>query len=406
MFTYTERLIALRNLRPKRKLGFLKIISLFSFLGIMLGVAVLIIVMSVMNGFRSDLTEKIIGLNPHLIIQTNSTSVAQIKNNLKKENFNFIETLSGEGIVLTQNNAKGVIIKGIKKNEKKQSFINKKITKGSINDFLNGTIMIGAELAYNLNLNVGDKINLVSSSFISTPFGSIPKQENFNIAGIFDSGFYEFDQNLIYILISDAKSILNSSDDEIDLEIFLEDPFNAERYKKQIQKKDNKIAIFTWSDANKTFFNALKVERNVMFIILTLIIVVAAFNIISGLTILIRNKTKEIAIIRTLGLSKKSIIKSFFLTGFTIGLLATVSGIIFGIIFSFYIDNIRNFLSTIFSINIFPSDVYYLDKMPSELDFLSILLIFLMSLLITSITSYFPARTISKMKTTNALKYE
>ena len=406
MFTYTERLIALRNLRPKRKLGFLKIISLFSFLGIMLGVAVLIIVMSVMNGFRSDLTDKIIGLNPHLIIKTNSTSGEQIKSNLKNENFNFIETLSGEGIVLTQNNAKGVIIKGIKKNEKKQSFVNKKITKGSINDFLNGTIMIGAELAYNLNLNVGDKINLVSSSFISTPFGSIPKQENFNIAGIFDSGFYEFDQNLIYILISDAKSILNSSDGEIDLEIFLEDPFNAERYKKKIQKKNNEISIFTWSDANKTFFNALKVERNVMFIILTLIIVVAAFNIISGLTILIRNKTKEIAIIRTLGLSKKSIIKSFFLTGFTIGFLATISGILFGIIFSFYIDNIRNFLATIFSVNIFPSDVYYLDKMPSELDFLSILFIFLMSLLITSITSYFPARTISKMKTTNALKYE
>ena len=406
MFTYTERLIALRNLRPKRKLGFLKIISLFSFLGIMLGVAVLIIVMSVMNGFRSDLTEKIIGLNPHIIVKTNSTNELQIKNNLKNENLNFIETLSGEGIVLTQNNAKGVLIKGINKNEKKQSFINKKITKGSINDFLNGTIMIGAELAYNLNLNVGDKINLVSSSFISTPFGSIPKQENFNIAGIFDSGFYEFDQNLIYILINDAKSILNFGDNEMDLEIFLEDPFNAEKYKKKILRKNNEILIFTWSDTNKTFFNALKVERNVMFIILTLIIVVAAFNIISGLTILIRNKTKEIAIIRTLGLSKKSIIKSFFLTGFTIGFLATVSGILFGIIFSFYIDNIRNFLSTIFSINIFPSDVYYLDKMPSEIDFLSVLFIFFMSLLITSITSYFPARTISKMKTTNALKYE
>ena len=406
MFTYTERLIALRNLRPKRKLGFLKIISLFSFLGIMLGVAVLIIVMSVMNGFRSDLTEKIIGLNPHIIVKTNSTNELQIKNNLKNENLNFIETLSGEGIVLTQNNAKGVLIKGINKNEKKQSFINKKITKGSINDFLNGTIMIGAELAYNLNLNVGDKINLVSSSFISTPFGSIPKQENFNIAGIFDSGFYEFDQNLIYILINDAKSILNFGDNEMDLEIFLEDPFNAEKYKKKILRKNNEILIFTWSDTNKTFFNALKVERNVMFIILTLIIVVAAFNIISGLTILIRNKTKEIAIIRTLGLSKKSIIKSFFLIGFTIGFLATVSGILFGVIFSFYIDNIRNFLSTIFSINIFPSDVYYLDKMPSEIDFLSVLFIFFMSLLITSITSYFPARTISKMKTTNALKYE
>ena len=406
MFTYTERLIALRNLRPKRKLGFLKIISLFSFLGIMLGVAVLIIVMSVMNGFRADLTEKIIGLNPHLIIKTNSISGAQIKSDLKKENFKFIETLSGEGIVLTQNNAKGVLIKGIKKSEKKQSFINKKITKGSINDFLNGTIMIGAELAYNLNLNIGDKINLVSSSFISTPFGSIPKQENFNIAGIFDSGFYEFDQNLVYILISDAKSILNSSENEIDLEIFLEDPFNAEKYKKQIQYKNNEVSIFSWSDANKTFFNALKVERNVMFIILTLIIVVAAFNIISGLTILIRNKTKEIAIIRTLGLSKKSIIKSFFLTGFTIGFLATITGVFVGVIFSIYIDEIRNFLSIAFGINIFPSDVYYLEKMPSQISVVSVGIVFILSLIITSLASYFPARAISKMKTTDALKYE
>ncbi len=406
MFTYTERLIALRNLRPKRKLGFLKIISLFSFLGIMLGVAVLIIVMSVMNGFRSDLTEKIIGLNPHLIIKLqNSDTNQNIKVDLKKENFNFIETLSGEGIVLTKNKAKGVIIKGINDNEKKQSFKNKKITKGNISDFLEGTIMIGAELAYNLNLNIGDKINLVSSSFVTTPFGSIPKQENFFIAGIFDSGFYEFDQNLIYLQIDDARSIFDF-DNNIDLEIFLDDPFNAEKYKKKIEKINGEISIFTWSDTNKTFFNALKVERNVMFVILTLIIIVAAFNIISGLTILIRNKTKEIAIIRTLGMSKSSIIKSFFLTGFTIGLFATISGILLGIIFSFYIDDIRNFLSMIFGINIFPSDVYYLEKMPSEIDFLSVSVVFFMSLIITSITSYFPAKTISKMKTTNALKYD
>ncbi len=406
MFTYTERLIALRNLRPKRKLGFLKIISLFSFLGITLGVAVLIIVMSVMNGFRSDLTEKIIGLNPHLIIKLQSSDSKNIKTNLKKENFNFIETLSGEGIVLTRNKAKGVIIKGINDNEKKQSFKNKKITKGNLSDFLEGTIMIGAELAYNLNLNIGDKINLVSSSFVTTPFGNIPKQENFFIAGIFDSGFYEFDQNLIYLQINDARSIFDFNSRAIDLEIFLDDPFNAERYKKKIEKMNSEISIFTWSDTNKTFFNALKVERNVMFVILTLIIIVAAFNIISGLTILIKNKTKEIAIIRTLGMSKNSIIKSFFLTGFTIGLFATISGILLGIIFSFYIDNIRNFLSMIFGINIFPSDVYYLEKMPSKVDFISVSLIFFMSLLITSITSYFPAKTISKMKSTHALKYD
>ena len=409
MFTQTERLIAIRNLRPKRKQGFLKIISLFSYLGIMLGVAILIIVMSVMNGFRADLTDKIIGLNPHLILQLNNENDIKTAKEKLSQKFNKIiitETISGEGIILTNNKAKGIIIKGINEKDKSQSFLNKEITKGSLNDFSAGKVMLGGELAYNLNLKIGDKINIVSSSFVDTPFGSIPKQDSFIIAGLFNSGFYEFDQNLIYLELNDSKSIFEREDDNVDLEIFLEDPFLAEKYKREIESFNQNIFISTWSDTNKSFFNALKVERNVMFIILTLIIIVAAFNIISGLTILIKNKTKEIAIIKTLGLSENSIIKSFFLTGFTIGFLATISGIIFGIIFSFYIDNIRNFLSTIFSINIFPSDVYYLDKMPSEIDFLSVLFIFFMSLLITSITSYFPARTISKMKTTNALKYE
>ena len=164
--------------------------------------------------------------------------------------------------------------------------------------------MIGGELAYNLNLEIGDKINIVSSSFIDTPFGSIPKQENFRIGGIFNSGFYEFDQNLIYLELNDSRSIFDKQDSSIDLEVFLKDPFLAEKYKKDIENINQNIFVSTWSDTNKSFFNALKVERNVMFIILTLIIIVAAFNIISGLTILIKNKTKEIAIIKTLGLSE------------------------------------------------------------------------------------------------------
>ena len=200
MFTQTERLIAVRNLRPKRKQGFLKIISLFSFLGIMLGVAILIIVMSVMNGFRSDLTEKIIGLNPHLILQFNNEK--DLKNtkkilSIKYKNINMTESISGEGIILTNNKAKGIFIKGINTKDKFQSFKNKEITKGNLKDFTAGTVMIGGELAYNLNLEIGDKINIVSSSFIDTPFGSIPMQDNFRIAGLFNSGFYEFDQNLI-----------------------------------------------------------------------------------------------------------------------------------------------------------------------------------------------------------------
>ena len=409
MFTHTERLIAVRNLRPKRKQGFLKIISLFSYVGIMLGVAILIIVMSVMNGFRADLTEKIIGLNPHLILQLNNKNdIETIKKKLsqKYNKIKITETISGEGIILTNNKAKGIIIKGINEKDKSQSFLNKEITKGSLNDFSAGKVMLGGELAYNLNLKIGDKINIVSSSFLYTPFGSIPKQDSFIVAGLFNSGFYEFDQNLIYLELNDSKSIFDREEDNIDLEIFLEDPFLAEKYKKEIESFNQNIFISSWSDTNRSFFNALKVERNVMFIILTLIIIVAAFNIISGLTILIKNKTKEIAIIKTLGLSENSIIKSFFLTGFTIGFFATITGVIFGVIFSLYIDEIRNILSMIFGINIFPSDVYYLEKMPSEIDVISVGLVFFLSLAITSLASFFPAKAISKMKTTDALKYE
>ena len=351
MFTQTERLIAIRNLRPKRKQGFLKIISLFSYLGIMLGVAILIIVMSVMNGFRSDLTNKIIGLNPHLILQFNNKSdLKNIKKDLTKryKEISITESITGEGIILTNSKAKGILIKGIREEDKSQSFLNKEITKGNLNDFSSGRVMVGGELAYNLNLEIGDKINVVSSSFIDTPFGSIPKQDNFIIAGFFNSGFYEFDQNLIYIELKDSRSIFDKEQGNVDLELFLEDPFLAEKYKKEIEKINQNIFISTWSDTNKSFFNALKVERNVMFIILTLIIIVAAFNIISGLTILIKNKTKEIAIIKTLGLSENSIIKSFFLTGFTIGFLATISGVVIGIIFSLYIEELRSLISNLF----------------------------------------------------------
>ena len=198
MFTQTERLIATRNLRPKRKQGFLKIISLFSFLGIMLGVAVLIIVMSVMNGFRADLTDKIIGLNPHLILQfNNENDIEKLESELSKKykEISLTRSITGEGIILSNKRAKGVIVKGIEEREKFQFFLNKEITKGNLNNFSAGKVMIGGELAYNLDLELGDKINILSSSFTDTPFGSIPKQDSFVIAGFFNSGFYEFVQN-------------------------------------------------------------------------------------------------------------------------------------------------------------------------------------------------------------------
>ena len=410
MFTKVERLISLRNLKPKKKEGFLKIISIFSFLGIMLGVTILIIVMSVMNGFKTELTNKILGLNPHIIIQPNGFDIDEKYISKIKDNFKHIsvsKTYSGEGVIINNDQVKGIIFKGVNNKEKKiREFLEKNVVSGDVKKFKKNNVFIGSELAFNLDLNEGDRINLMSSSFVATPLGNLPKQENFNVAGIFNTGFIEFDQNIIFLTTGDALSIFDKDVKDQNLEIYLKDPLEANFYKKKIEKLNQNYFIYTWSDLNKSFFSALKVERNVMFIILTLIIIVAAFNIISGLTILIKNKTKEIAILKTLGLNNNSIKKSFFLTGFTIGFFSTISGIFLGIVFSLNIEKIRVILSTVFKLEIFPSDIYFLEELPSEVNLLSILIIFILSLLVSAIASYIPARHISKMKTFRALKYE
>jgi len=376
----------------------------------MLGVAVLIIVMSVMNGFKTDLTKKILGLNPHIIIQPNSyiiddNYISNLKN--KFQNIEMIKSFSGEGIIISNDNAKGVILKGLNKNEKKSiDFLNNNVVSGEIKFFTNNQVFIGTELAFNLNLKVGDNINIMSSAFVATPLGSVPKQENYKIAGTFNTGFLEFDQNIVFLETRNVLSIFDKEEKDQNIEIYLKNPLDADSYKKKMEKINPNYFIYTWSDLNKSFFSALKVERNVMFIILTLIVIVAAFNIISGLTILIKNKTKEIAILKTLGLSNKSIKKIFFLTGFSIGLFASISGIILGVVFSVNIEKLRIFLSSVFNLEIFPPDIYFLDQLPSEININSILIIFILSITISAIASYLPAMSISKMKTFRALKYE
>ena len=410
MFTAAERLISFRNLRPKKKEGFLKIISIFSFLGIMLGVAILIIVMSVMNGFKTDLTNKILGLNPHIVIQPNSFEIdknfiSKIKKEIKE--ISYSKSYSGEGIIISNNNVKGVLLKGIDKSEKNIiNFFENYIPNVKLNKFNTNNVFIGTELAFNLNLKEGDTFSLMSSAFVATPLGGFPKQENFKVAGIFNTGFLEFDQNIVFLNLRDALSIFDKEDKDQNIEIYLNDPLKADKYKKRIQELNQNYFIYSWADLNKSLFSALRVERNVMFIILSLIIVVAAFNIISGLTILIKNKTKEIAILKTLGLNNKSIKKTFFLTGITIGFFATISGIVLGVLFSINIEKIRIFLLTVFNLEIFPSDIYFLDKLPSEININSIFLIFFISLVISALASFLPAMKIAKMSTFRALRYE
>ncbi len=410
MFSNIEKLITIRNLRPKKKEGFLKVISIFSFLGIMLGVSILIIVMSVMNGFRTELTEKILGFNSHLTIKPYSRNITEkfyLDLQAKYKDTKVFKTHNGEAVIMMKDSAKGILIRGIDSEKIGEiNFFENNIIDGNLSNFNEGTIVLGKYLAIELGLVVGDKINLISSSSVSTPMGSIPKQSSYKIAAVFNSGLYEFDKNVAFFNLNDSLSFFEKSSDEISLEIFLQNPLDADKYKKEIQDNNSDFYVNSWSDLNKSFFSALKVERNVMFLILTLIIIVAAFNIISGLTILIKNKTKEIAILKSLGLSKKSIVKSFFLTGFLIGFFATIVGVLFGLIFSIYVEEIRQFLSFTFNIQIFPEDVYFLDEMPSEISLGSILSISIFSILITILASLFPSLAVTKIEPIKALKYE
>ena len=376
----------------------------------MLGVAILIIVMSVMNGFREELTKKILGFNSHLTIKPYDIKISnEFFNNLKKKynDADILRTYNGEAVIITNDLAKGIIIRGIDTNETKNiNFFKKNIIDGNLKNFENGKIIIGKQLAIELDVVVGDKINVMSSSLVSTPLGVVPKQSVYTISAVFSSGLYEFDKNVTFFNLYDSLSFFEKSDDDINLEFFLDNPLRADDYKNEIQKIEPNLYVYSWADLNKTFFSALKVERNVMFLILTLIIVVAAFNIISGLTILIKNKTREIAILKSLGLSRTSLVKSFFLTGFSIGFSATVVGVFLGVVFSIYIEEVRQFISALTSFEIFPKDIYFLDEMPSKLSIESIISISGFSLLITIVTSLFPSLSVTKIETIKALKYE
>ena len=411
MISKIERIIAFRYLKPKKKEGFLKVISIFSFTGIALGVAILIIVMSVMDGFRAELINKILGFNPHIIVKPYDKKINQDEiNNLNKLKENISRTtftFSGQGILINKENTTGILIRSYFENDiNKIDLINEGIIDGSLKEFKKNTISIGKELAISLDLIVGDEITLMSTSSLQTPFGNLPLQEKFTISSVFSTGLAEFDQNVIFMPFENANSLFELSDMDLDLEIFLHEPDQVQVIKKKVKKLFEQHYVYSWADLNKSFFGALKVERNVMFIILTFIIIVAAFNIISGLTILVKNKTKEIAILRTLGVSKNSIAKVFFLTGFTIGLLATITGVTFGILFSFYIEDIRILITSIFNIRLFPEEIYFLSQMPSEINPGYILIISFFSLLITFLATIFPSISAAKLDPIKALKYE
>ena len=409
MISKLEKKIALRYLRTRKKDGFLNLISIFSFIGIALGVAVLIVVMSVMNGFRSELINKIIGFNAHAVVKTYGNTIDNEKiNNLNLKNIStkYIYSSTGEGVLINKNYTKGLLIRGYSKD----SFVKLDIVN---NQKFNGNkklnikhISIGKELSFNHEIKIGDKILIMSPSGEETIIGNLPKQESYIVDSIFDSGIADFDESVAFMNINDLENLFDKEKSERILEIYLKNPVNIEKMKNILQNIFVDEYVYTWADLNKSLFSALRVERNVMFIILSLIIIVAAFNIISGLTILVNNKTREISILKSIGVQNKSISKIFFMVGFLIGSLATLCGILLGILFSYYIENIRELLSNLFNITLFPEEIYFLSKMPSEININSILLIALSSIIITSIVSIYPALKASRLEPVKGLKYE
>ena len=403
MISNLEREVTFRFLRTRKNDGFLNIISIFSFIGISLGVAVLIIVMSVMNGFRTELITKIVGFNAHAVVQAENKPLKYIQDLDLAKN---IVSNDGEAVILNKNITKGVFLKGYLESD----FRNLQIVKNkeffgsqNLND---NNISIGKELSFNLNVEIGDTITVMSPAGIQTLVGTLPKQKNFKIVSIFDSGLSDYNENIAYINLETLESFFNKNKEDRFLEFYFKDPKNIEIHKKNLKTQFPDSLVYTWSDMNKSLFSALKVERNVMFIILSLIIIVAAFNIISGLTILVKNKTRDIGILKSIGVSSKSIKKIFFLVGFFIGTSATLFGVVVGTLFSIYVESIRQFISNIFGISLFPEDIYILNTLPSEININSIIIISLCSIFATILVSIYPASKASSLDTVKTLKYE
>ena len=397
-FNYFERFIAFRYLVPLRKGGLLSIISWLSFIGICIGVATLIIVMSVMNGFHEELKKRIIGFNGHIYIKNVDPYFVHDRNLLGIEEILFVDrNISIQALISSINKNSGIVVKSINyENIKFYEFIDN--TNENRNNLLSdNSIILGEELAFSLGVLPGEEIKVMSSSMISTPLGQIPRSHKMTVSATFSSGMSEYDKNFAFTSLTNVQKLLNLDDEISTIEIHLKNINNVEKVKSELIKIYNDdYLIKDWIDLNNSFWEVLATERELMFFVLSLIIVIAAFNIVTSLFILVQNKNKEIAVLKTIGSSDNSILRIFLLVGTLIGLSGTVIGSILGILFTINIDTIRNFLNATFNLNLFPSEFYYLDKMPTSIDATQITIIILFSLIISITATVYPAYKASK----------
>jgi lipoprotein-releasing system permease protein len=413
-FSPFEWMLSLRYLRARRKEGFISVIAGFSFLGIVLGVATLIIVMAVMNGFRAELLDKILGLNGHLLIQplekplTDWEEVASRISAVKGVKL-AAPIVEGQALASSPFNAGGVLVRGIrlKDLEGLPSIVNN-IKQGTLGGFDDGQgVAIGRRLADQLSLRAGDNITLVAPRGAVTPMGTTPRIKVYKIAAVFEIGMSEYDSAMVFMPLKEAQAYFNRADDVTAIEVYTDDPDKVDQYRKDVQTAAKRpIFIVDWRQRNATFFNALQVERNVMFLILTLIVLVAALNIVSGLIMLVKDKGQDIAILRTMGATQGSIMRVFLITGAAIGVVGTFVGFLLGVVVCLNIESIRQFLSWLTNTDLFPPTLYFLSHLPAQMDTGETTAVVIMALMLSLLATLYPSWRAARLDPVEALRYE
>lgn len=417
MFSTLEFWIALRYLKAKRKEGFISVIAIFSFVGIMIGVATLIIVMSVMNGFRHELVNRILGINAHLTVYSREDGIGDYQKIIAElrqiPGVNYVNPLVESQVMVAGNNkAAGGLVKGIDLEDlKHKELIANNISHGQIDNLVDkNTIIIGSGLANNLNLQVGEKVKLISPETNDTIIGTIPRIKTYEVVGIFESGMYEYDTTTIFMPIEAAQIHFRYKEKASAIEVFTSDINNLENVtheiKQVLMKNDPHTYMMNWQQSNASFIDALNVERNVMFLILTLIILVAAFNIISSLIMLVNDKNKNIACLRTMGISSQSVMRIFLICGSMIGVTGTLFGFLIGVLFSANINTIKGWLEGVTDTTLFNPTIYFLSNLPSKIFVSDVVIIVGMALIISFLATIYPAYKASKSNPAEILRYE
>jgi len=413
-FAPFEWMLSLRYLRARRREGFISVIAGFSFLGILLGVATLIIVMAVMNGFRKELLDKILGLNGHLLVQPLDaplTDYADVAARISQVGGIRLAApiVEGQALASSPFAATGVLVRGMRGDDiKKLGSIADNIKQGTLDGFDTGQgVLIGKRLADQLTLRAGDNITLVAPRGAVTPMGTTPRIKSYKVAGVFEIGMSEYDSAFVFMPLQEAQAYFNRAGDVTAIEVYTDAPDRIDQFRKLVSEAAQRsVFMIDWRQRNATFFNALQVERNVMFLILTLIVLVAALNIVSGLIMLVKDKSSDIAIMRTMGATQGSIMRVFLITGASIGVVGTLTGFLIGVVVCQNIEAIRQFISWLTSTELFSPELYFLSRLPADLDVGETTAVVIMALALSFLATLYPSWRAARLDPVEALRYE